>query len=518
MLILLIVVAYAFGFLLNLLKLPPMVGFLLAGFAYKASGLEIPAGLDEVADLGVTLLLFSIGLKLDLRSLAKAEIWLGSLVHIIVSTLLFSFILMGAKQFIELDLFQLELPTIITLGFAFSFSSTVFAVKVLEEKGNMYTFFGKVAIGILVMQDIFAVLFLSISEGKMPKIWAFAVLALPLIRPLLFKLLDKSGHGELLVLSSLFLALGVGAGGFSLMGLKPDLGALVLGIVISKHPKAGELSKAFFNFKELMLVAFFLSIGLKGDPSLTMVVVALLFCLVVPVKTGLYFLVLSRFGLRTRSNLLASLSLANFSEFGLIVAAMGTSQGILPIDWLLIIALAISISFGLAAPTNNFSEHIYIRMKFVLDRFLTKKIHPSDMPIDIGNAKVVVIGMGRVGTGAYKEFNNLLKTNVLGIEHDSRRAAKLKEDGYNVIVGDADDSDFWLKLKLDPDLELVCLATPIHKVNLFAAQQIMKLNIDCKIAAISHFPDQQRELEELGVRAFNMYNESGAGLARHALQ
>ncbi len=518
MLVLLIVFAYIFGMVLGFIGLPPMVGFLLAGFAYNFSGFAPPPGLESMADLGITLLLFSIGLKLDLRGLAKAEIWLGSTLHIILSSLFYFGVLYLLKSNFSLPLFATENFTLLVLGFAFSFSSTVFAVKVLEEKGNMYAFFGKVSIGILIMQDIFAVIFLSVSEGKIPNLFAFGVLALPLIRPVLFKLLDLSGHGEMLVLSSLFMALGVGAGGFSLMGLKADLGALVIGILISKHPKANELSKAFFNFKELLLVAFFVSIGLKGTPNLSLLLVSVFLCLLIPIKTSLYFLILSRFGLRTRSNLLASLSLANYSEFGLIVAALGYSQGILAQEWLLVIALAVSISFVFASPLNIYAETIYLFIKPTLTKLETEKIHKNDEPIEVGNAKILILGMGRIGRGVYRELENQGKTGIIGIEHDPKVVKKLEEQGFQVILGDGGDSDFWLKLKHDQFLEMIFLALPSHAVNLFAASQVKKVGLSCKIAGIAKFPEEVEELQAEGVIAFNMYHEAGAGLVQHSLQ
>jgi predicted Kef-type K+ transport protein len=207
MLVTLVGFAFFFGLLLSRLGLPPMVGFLVAGFAYNLAGFETPEGLQLVADLGVTLLLFSIGLKLDLKGLAKVEIWGTSLAHIVVSTVFFTSVIWLAQQLIPLPLFDLSWMAMLVLGFALSFSSTVFAVKVLEDKGDMSAFYGKVAIGILVMQDVFAVLFLAVSEGKYPTVWAFLVflLLLPVVRKLMFKLLDFAGHGELLVLSGLFL-------------------------------------------------------------------------------------------------------------------------------------------------------------------------------------------------------------------------------------------------------------------------------------------------------------------------
>ncbi|GAL24943.1 putative glutathione-regulated potassium-efflux system protein KefB [Vibrio variabilis] len=122
----------------------------------------------------------------------------------------------------------LGIDQLILLGFALSFSSTVFAVKTLQEKGEMNATYGTMAIGILVMQDIFAVVFLTASTGKFPEWYAIALFGLPLLRPIMFKLLDKAGHGEMLVLSGIFFALVMGAGLFELVGMKPDLGALIL--------------------------------------------------------------------------------------------------------------------------------------------------------------------------------------------------------------------------------------------------------------------------------------------------
>lgn len=106
------------------------------------------------------------------------------------------------------------------LGFALSFSSTVFAVKSLQEKGEMNATYGTIAIGILVMQDIFAVLFLTISTGKIPEWYAVFLFVLPLLRPLFYRVLSTVGHGEMLVVYGCFMALVVGAGLFDFVGMK----------------------------------------------------------------------------------------------------------------------------------------------------------------------------------------------------------------------------------------------------------------------------------------------------------
>ena len=509
--------AFLFGLALSRIGLPPMVGFLLAGFAYNMAGLEHPPQLSLIADLGVTLLLFTIGLKLDLKALANSEVWGASLAHIVSSTILFAGALWLAQVLFPFPLLQVSPLALIIIGFVLSFSSTVFAVKTFEDKGDMTTFYGKVAIGILVMQDIFAVVFLAVSEGKYPGASALLVLLLPLLRKPLFKLLDAAGHGELLVLSGLFFALGAGYEFFVSVGLKGDLGALVMGALLATHPKAGELSKSLFSFKELMLVGFFLSVGMEGLPTTDMLMVAALICLLLPLKTLLYHAIISRFGLRTRTSVLVSLGLGSYSEFSLIVAALGVKQGWLPIEWLLIMALCISLSFAVAAPFNMRSESVYRRFKPFWSVFSTARQHPRDKLLATGAARVLIVGMGRVGSGAYDQLAPQFDHQVLGIEHDPARVDEHRAQGRNVLLGDAADSDFWLKLSAGREMEMIVLAMPNHHNNVYAAHQIRNVGMQGRIVAIAKFESEVQELAELNVPSFNMYSEAGEGLARRAL-
>ncbi|MDJ0622862.1 MAG: cation:proton antiporter [Desulfocapsaceae bacterium] len=519
MLVVLVSFAYGFGLVLSRIGFPPMVGFLLAGFVFNLVGLTPPSGLKQVADLGIILLLFSIGLKLDIRDLLKPEIWVSSTAQMILTTIFFCGILALGRSLLTTPLLQLSWSTMMILAFALAFSSTVFAVKVLEEKGDMTALYGKVAIGILIMQDIFAVLFLTGATGKIPSTWALALLGLPLLRPALFWLINLSGRGELFLLCGLFLALGVGAELFSLVGLKPDLGALVIGVLVASHPKASSLSKALLGFKELMLVGFFLSIGMQGLPSLEMLAAATLLCLFLPFKTVLYHLIVSRFGLRARTSLFSSLTLTNYSEFGLIVAAIAVSEQLLPPEWLLIIAMAVSLSFAFSAPLSANAERIYRRYGPSLYRLDRKKPHPQEAPIDPGQVKALVFGMGRIGVGAYEELRKHFGECICGVEHSPERVESNRAEARNVILGDALDTEFWLKLKRDLELELIILAMPNHQGNLFAAHQIRSIGFNCQVAAVARFPEEVEELASYSVcTAFNMYDEAGSGLAQHALE
>ena len=346
-----ILAAFIFGIIASRIGLPPLVGYLLAGFALNRFGIEGSITLVKIADAGVTLLLFTIGLKLKLKNLAKPEVWAGTSIHMFITVAVFS-ALIWMLAFSGISLFsQLNGQTTLLVAFALCFSSTVFAVKVLEEKKESASRHGNTAIGILIMQDIVAVVFLAASSGKLPSIWALPLLVvLFIIRPILSRLMARCGHGELLMLFGILMTV-AGHSSFELVGLKGDLGALVFGMLLAGYPKASELADRVLGFKDLLLIGFFLNIGISGSPTPTGLIIAVMLALLMPLKAGLFFILLTRFKLRARTSLLASLSLSNYSEFGLIVCTIGVANDWVSGEWLVIIAIALSITFVMAAPS-----------------------------------------------------------------------------------------------------------------------------------------------------------------------
>jgi predicted Kef-type K+ transport protein len=207
-----------------------------------------------------------------------------------------------------------------------------------------------------------------------------------------------------------------GYSSFEMVNLKGGLGALVFGMLLATHPKAGELADRLLSFKDLFLVGFFLNIGISGSLTPIGFVIAFLLALAVPFKAALFFGILTRFKLRARTSMLTSLSLANYSEFGLIVGSIGVTMGWISSDWLVIIAVALSITFILAAPLNSASHTIYARFSGRLKRFETAERLPEDKPIETGDAEVVIIGMGGVGTSAFDEMRRRYGEVVIGLK------------------------------------------------------------------------------------------------------
>jgi glutathione-regulated potassium-efflux system ancillary protein KefC len=509
-------IAYASGLAARAIGLPPLVGYLLAGFGLYAGGSRLTPTLDEFAEMGVTLLLFTIGLKLRLGSLLMPQIWAVATLHMLAAVL-FTALFVAVLGTAGIALFAGMDPGAIALvAFALSFSSTVFAVKVLEEKGEMYSLYGRIAVGILIVQDIAAVVFLAASIGKVPSVWALGLLALVPLKPVLNRMLDGSGHGELQILFGLTLALG-GAQLFELVSVKGDLGALILGVMLAGHPRASELARQLLSFKDLFLVGFFLSIGLSGPVSAQAVGVALLVLVLVPLKTALFFLLMSAFRLRLRTSVLASLSLANYSEFGLIVSAIGVANGWVGSELLITVAIALSLSFILAAPLNVASYRIYARSRSWLSGFETQRRIAEEEVIEPGDTTVIVFGMGRVGTGTYDAMRRRLGDRVLGVDFDPETVDEQQAHGRRVIRGSATDPDFWERIQLDFErVDLVLLAMPNARENLFAARQLQDLGYTGRVAAIAKYPDEIDALMRAGVHAaFNLYAEAGAGFAEH---
>ena len=507
--------AFGLGLLAKLIGLPPLAGFLATGFVLNYFGIASGETLQKLADLGITLLLFSVGLKLDIKTLARPQVWSVAALHSSVITVLFGASIfglasMGAPLFSTLDL-KLSLM----IAFALSFSSTVFVVKMLEEKGEMKSLHGQIAIGILIMQDLAAVIFLATSTNKLPSIWAVLLLLIIPLRPLFHRLLEKTGHGELLVLYGLVLALG-GAEIFELAGVKDDLGALAMGVLISTHRKSKEMANVMLGLKDLFLVGFFLSIGMAGQLSWTALIIGLLLVPFIFIKSTVFFILMTRFSLRARTSLLGTLNLTNYSEFGLIVAAIGVANGWIENEWLVAIAIAASISFMVSTPLNRLDDNIYNSYRSFWQKFQRKTRLHDDALLDTLDATTAIFGMGRVGSGAYDRLCELGDASVVGIDFNAELVEGHQAMGRNVMLGDPSDADFWDNVKQRHSLDLVMLALPNLRANLDALEQLHNISFDGRVAATAKFPDDEEPLREAGATdVFNIYTEAGTGFADH---
>ncbi|MEN2507368.1 cation:proton antiporter family protein [Stutzerimonas stutzeri] len=500
----------AFAFVLGLaarsVGLPPLIGYLGAGFTLAGFGEHFGVGprdseiLAHLAHLGVLLLLFTVGLKLKPSNLLRREVIGGGLLHFAVSSLL----VLPVIQF-ALDLSWRES---LLLAIALSFSSTVLAAKVLEGKRELRAFHGRVAIGVLIIQDLIALVVMSIASGKVPSAWALLVFGLPLLRPLLFRLLDHSGHEELMVLLGLTLALVVGGLGFEYVGLSSELGALAFGAMLAKHKRAIELSNSLWAIKEIFLVGFFLQIGIGGLPDAHAMLFAGAIALLLPLKGALFFFLFLLFRLRARSAFLSAASLTNYSEFGLIVASV-----VLP-QWLTPLAITVALSFVFSAQLNRISHPLYDRLAKRLIPLERNTRHPDEQPVSLGDAQILIMGMGRTGRAAYDHLSKQ-GWRLVSLDSDPVTVEKSSEKGRQVLFADAEDQMFWESLEMNK-VEAVILAMNDAEAKVISTRKLRGKGFEGLIVSHAMYEDIAQQIEEAGAdRTYLTMSEAGAGLAEN---
>ncbi|MGZ8194401.1 MAG: cation:proton antiporter domain-containing protein [Methylosarcina sp.] len=500
--------AYIVGLIANRLSFPPLVGYLIAGYILRSLGVESEQSLTHLADIGIELLLFTVGLKIKLRSLLRQEVLRVGGLHLVFVT--------GGASLIFLLLGERTLGGLV-LGASLAFSSTVLAIKVLEDNGELSSLHGRDVLSILILQDVVAIALLAVADGRHPSYWAFALLLLPLLRPLAHRLLTVSRADELRLLLGVSLALAGGVSSES-VGISPDIGALLMGIMLSAHPQIDDLSDKLWSLKEVFLVAFFLQIGLTDLPDPSQVIRALGLLVVLPLQGILFFALFIWAGLRSRTAFISSLALMTYSEFALITTGAVIKANLVSPEWNATIALAVAGSLAIAAPLNRYSHQLFSWCESFLIRFEKKSGYsqPDRLPESIGLAEWLVVGMGRTGLSAYLALNQQDK-RVVGLDADPIVLESMLAEGKRVIYGDAEDPELWSGLPLDR-VKGIILTLPEFDARCSAIRQLRKRGYLGQIATICYLTEEKEKLEQLGANLMiHPLVEAGNQLARQIL-
>lgn len=498
--------AYLAGLISSRLYFPPLVGYLVAGYALHTMGIQMDETLAHLADIGIELLLFSVGLKLKLRSLLRREVLSVGGLHLLVVTVISMLVYFGFGGHIAGGL---------VLGVSLAFSSTVLAIKVLEDSGELSTLYGRDVLSILILQDVVAIGLLAFADGKTPTPWALCLLLLPFFRPVAYWLLNLSRAPELKLLFGVSLALAGGALAEK-VGISSDIGALLMGVMLAGHPEIDDFSEKLWGLKEAFLVAFFLQIGLTDLPGYDEVLQALTLTALLPLQGGLFFALFLLAGLRARTAFVSSLALMTYSEFALITSNTVVEAQLLPPVWKSIIGLAVALSLAIAAPLNHFSHRLFSVLETFLIRFERKVESPDRLPSSIGSAEWLVIGVGRTGTSAYLAFHQQ-NIRVLGLDADPIVLEQLLSEGRRVIYGDAEDTELWEKIPL-AKIKGVILTIPEFEVRLSAIKQLKMRQFTGYIGTVCFHADEEADLYALGATfVIHPLIEAGKQLAEQML-
>ncbi|MDZ7719725.1 MAG: cation:proton antiporter family protein [Balneolaceae bacterium] len=500
-------VAFLFGFGVSKVKLPPLVGFLLAGLILSIAGYEAGDMLHEISHLGVLFLLFTVGLHIRLKNILRFDILGVSLIHLLFSTLIFTPVAI---------FFGLGIEAAVIIAVTLGFSSTVLTAKNLERRNELGAFYGRTAIGILIVQDLVAIALIAYMGGGIPSLWALSLLALPVLRPLLLNILSEIREDEIWMLLGLALALG-GAALFDAFHLSGELGALATGMLIASDERADKIGKKMWGIKEAFLVGFFLEVGLTGFPETSGYYFLGILIVLLPLKSILFYLLFTRFRLRGRTSFLATVSLTSYSEFTLIAGAVAVSTGVFSSETLVILGLTTAVSYALNSPISIKEEKLWNLWHDFLMKFEQEGKHPEHETVSLGSAEFLIVGMGNAGRAAYDK----LKTDgkpVVGMDIDPERIERNLADGRRVVYGDIQDSDLWLNLDLS-NINSVMIAMGNETVKVNATKTLRAIGFDGLIYVLTMREEEAKIMQEAGASAVSIpIKEAGERLAEFSAE
>jgi predicted Kef-type K+ transport protein len=427
-------------------------------------------------------------------------------IHLIISTIIFALVGLGTG---------LDPIVALLIAVALGFSSTVLTAKSLELRNELDSYHGRIAIGILILQDVVAIVLLALIGGKDFTPWAFLLLLLPLLRPLLTRLMIISGYDELALLFGLVMAVGF-AYLFEIVGLSAELGALVGGMLLAGHKQIKTLDERLWSLKEVFLVGFFLDIGLAGFPDMTGMMFVIFLLALLPVKAIMFFFLFTRFGLRSRTAFVSTISLTAFSEFALIVSATALEANLISQNLVVSLALLVAISFVINAPLSRAANNLWEKWEPSLVRFERDIEHPDHPPQALGHSVYLIVGMGRVGAAAY-DYICQNGARPVGIDADPRQVQFQLQAGRRVVYGNAQDSELWDDSLL-AHVEGVILALPNMEAKIRATRLLRQHGFTGPINALIRTEKNRQQLIDAGVNSvFLPLTEAGRALAQVSL-
>ncbi|HEX9986224.1 MAG TPA: YbaL family putative K(+) efflux transporter [Thermoanaerobaculia bacterium] len=538
------------GFIAVRLKLPPLVGYLLAGIIIgpHTRGFVADVALaGQLAEIGVMLLMFGVGLHFsldDLMAVRKIAVP-GAVVQIIVATVL---------GLVTAMLWGWSLGGGLVFGLALSVASTVVLLRALEARGVLDSFNGRVAVGWLVVEDLVMVLVLvllppvaAILGGDaghatprhgialtlgitFAKVGAFVVLMLVAGKkffPRVLWLVAKTGSRELFTLCVIAAAVGVAYGAAALFGVSFALGAFFAGMMMRESDLSHRAAEESLPLRDAFSVLFFVSVGMLFDPMVLirepLAVLAVVAIIIIGKTIAAFALVLAfRYPLNTALTVAASL--AQIGEFSFILASLGVSFKLLPEEGqsLILAGALISIALNPVVFAAIEPAQRWIRARSPLAQKLERSDDPlAELPMTVDQSQltgqVVLIGYGRVGR---RIAAALVREGVPFVVAEQNRelVEELRNRGHHAVSGDASEAMVLAQAHVARAAMLV-IATPdtVHVRRMVDLAR--RLNPKIEIVVRTHSEEEAELLRKDHVgEIFMGEHELASGMTRHVLQ
>lgn len=503
------------GALALLMRQPLVVAFLVAGIVGGPAVLGLVGHSQEMevlAELGIAILLFLVGLKLDLgiiKTMGSVALLTG--LGQVAFTSVFGFLIA----------LVLGWPVVasVYIAVALTFSSTIIIVKLLSDKHELDSLHGRIAVGFLIVQDIVVILALillpTLDAGQGGGVGAAAkevgllavkaILCTAGVVAIIRWVLPPVARGlarstELLLLCAIAWAVGLSVLGDA-MGFSKEVGAFVAGVALASSPFREAIGNRLVPLRDFLLVFFFINLGATLELASLgkQIVPAILFSVFVLVGNPIIVMVImGLMGYRKRTGFLAGLTVAQISEFSLILAAMGVALGHVDQDTLALVTLVGIITIGLSTYMIMYSGWLYERMAPMLGIFERKRptreqAEDASIPTHVD---VILIGLGRYGGRIGRQLS-ALGLRVFAVDFDPRALKVWTDEGRPGQYGDATDPELCSTLPLGRAKLVVCSA-PELRTNRALLDALEKAGYTGKFAATAHNHREARELRRLG--------------------
>lgn len=514
-----LVLAFLLGMLANRLRISPLVGYLAAGVLAGpfTPGFVADTSLaPELAEIGVILLMFGVGLHFSLKDLlaVKSIAIPGAVAQIAVATLLG----MGLSSLMGWDL-----ATGLVFGLCLSTASTVVLLRALEERQLIDSQRGQIAIGWLIVEDLVMVLTLVLlpafssmleSHHSSPvelltglavtigKVIAFMVLMMVVGRRVVPWILAKTastGSRELFTLSVLALALGIAYGAVEFFDVSFALGAFFAGMVLNESELSQRAAHDTLPLRDAFAVLFFVSVGMLFDPMILvrepLTVIATL-AIIVFGKSIAAFLLVKMFGHSKRTALTISVSLAQIGEFAFILAGLGISLGLLSEHGRNLVLAGAILSIMFNPLLFTLLEKYLAKTETIEDQSVEEAVEDEkQIPFDLCN-HALLVGYGRVGS-LLGEKLQAAGIPLVVIENSRPRVEALRDQGISTVLGNAANQEVMDLARLDcARWLLVTIPNGYEAGEIVASARAKRPNIE--IIARAHYDDEVTYILERG--------------------
>jgi Kef-type K+ transport system membrane component KefB/Trk K+ transport system NAD-binding subunit len=503
---LIILIVLGVSFIMRLLKQPLIIGYIISGVIAGPFFLGILPELEAVkifADFGIAFLLFIVGLHLSPKVIKEVgRISLITGIGQIAFTVVIGYFLASILGFSQL--------TALYIAIALAFSSTIIIMKHLSDKGDLDSLYGKISIGFLLVQDLVAILLLiiisSLSSGgdvvshigltMLKGLLIIAVLA-PFSIFILPKFQDFFGKSqEFLFVFSIAWGLGI-ASLFVFAGLSIEVGALIAGVLLSVSPYNYEISSKLKSLRDFFIISFFLLLGAQmaiGNigPYILPAVILSLFVLI-----GNPLIVMTLMGIEgytKKTGFLAGLTVAQISEFSLILIALGVKVGHLSSEILSFVTLIGLTTIAGSTYMIIFSHKVYAKISKHLKVFERKGVKEKrSVSRDLD---AVLFGYNRIGFGILSSLKRI-KRKYLVVDFNPTVISDLKKMRIPCLYGDVDDEALLRDLPLQ-DLEIAISTVPEFETNALLVETIKSANKKTIVVLRAHSIDDAMGLYKLG--------------------